>query len=88
MSLGQGKGLSTQGVWRNGGPELLLRLDQTLFKVLGEVWGNMVTPQFPSLGQAAQRKWVWGLDLSDGVEPASPSRDLWMWTRHLKTHLT
>lgn len=31
VSLGQGKGLSTHDAWRNGGPELLLRLDQTLF---------------------------------------------------------
>lgn len=56
MSPGQGKGLSTQGVWRNGGPELLLRLDQTLFKVLGEVWGNVVTPPIPLPGPGSTEK--------------------------------
>lgn len=82
VSLGQGKGLSTQGMWRNGGPELLLRLDQTLFKVL-EVWRNMGTPHFPSPGPAVQRKWVWGLNLTDGVEPLKSSRDPRMCSRHL-----
>lgn len=46
---------------------------------------NMVTPQFPSPGQAEQTKWVWGLDLTDGVEPPNPPRDLRMCTRHLQS---
>lgn len=43
----------------------------------------MDSPRFPSPDLAVQRKWVWGLNLTDGVEPPNPSRDHRMCTRHL-----
>lgn len=51
----------------------MVRLDRTLFKVLGEVWGKPATLKIsPTVLSSAE---AMGLYLTDGAAPAKPSSD-------------